>query len=191
MAPALLHHASFGARCRKSRTNPPPERTNGMGISRRSLLKGVAAGSAATVLAPAEALADTTASDQTVGMLYDATRCVGCKACMAACNEANQITPDTASSDGRAAMPVDLNEHALNIIKMYKDPESGQHSYIKRQCMHCTIMTAAQPQHEQQQHTRSSSVCPVICHSAVCSSAKMCLPLADSRCLQCPTDSDS
>lgn len=108
-----------------------------MGISRRSLLKGVAAGSAATVLAPAEALADTTASDQTVGMLYDATRCVGCKACMTACNEANQITPDSASSDGRAAMPVDLNEHALNIIKVYNDPASGQHSYIKRQCMHC------------------------------------------------------
>ena len=108
-----------------------------MGISRRSLLKGVAAGSAATVLAPAAALADTKAPDETFGLLYDSTKCVGCKACMAACNEANNVSFDTASSDGRAAMPVDLNEHALNIIKVYNDPAGGNHAYIKRQCMHC------------------------------------------------------
>lgn len=110
-----------------------------MEISRRSLLKAVAAaaGSAATTLVPEEAQADAVSSDETVGMLYDSTKCVGCKACMSACNEANNISPDTAGSDGRAAMPVDLNEHALNIIKVFNDTASGSHAYIKRQCMHC------------------------------------------------------
>lgn len=111
-----------------------------MEISRRSLLKAVAvatAGSAATTLAPEEAQADALSSDETVGMLYDSTKCVGCKACMGACNEANNIRSDTAGSDGRAAMPVDLNEHALNIIKVFNDTASASHAYIKRQCMHC------------------------------------------------------
>ena len=110
-----------------------------MDLSRRSLLKAVVAGAgtAATALVPAEALADPAAQDETVGMLYDSTKCVGCKACMSACNEANNITPDTSSSDGRAAMPIDLNEHALNIIKVFNDPEGKRHAYVKRQCMHC------------------------------------------------------
>jgi Fe-S-cluster-containing dehydrogenase component len=111
-----------------------------MDVSRRSLLKAVAvagASSTATALASEEARADTAAADETVGMLYDSTKCVGCKACMMACNAANDISLDTASSDGRAAMPVDLNEHALNIIKIYTEPENEGHAYIKRQCMHC------------------------------------------------------
>ena len=111
-----------------------------MAISRRSLFRAVAAataGSAATELLPEEARADVATADETVGMLYDSTKCVGCKACMSACNEANNISFDTASSDGRAAMPVDLNEHALNIIKVLNDPSSGNHAYVKRQCMHC------------------------------------------------------
>jgi formate dehydrogenase beta subunit len=111
-----------------------------MDISRRSLIRAAAVaavGSAATVIVPEDALADTAPPDESVGMLYDSTKCVGCKACMGACNEANNITPDTATSDGRAAMPIDLNEHALNIIKVYNDPASANHAYIKRQCMHC------------------------------------------------------
>jgi Fe-S-cluster-containing dehydrogenase component len=112
-----------------------------MDISRRSALKTMviaAAGTTAAALATAKAeAAEPTASPDAVGMLYDATLCVGCKACMMACNKANDVTPDTALSDGRANMPPDLDEHALNIIKVYNDPVSGQHSYIKRQCMHC------------------------------------------------------
>jgi formate dehydrogenase beta subunit len=70
-------------------------------------------------------------------MLYDATRCIGCKACMVACNEANDVTPDTSASGGLWDMPVDLNEHAKNIIKLYRDPGTGAQSFVKRQCMHC------------------------------------------------------
>ena len=111
-----------------------------MNISRRSALKAMVAVTAGTTAAalPSQAkTAEVTASPDAVGMLYDSTKCVGCKACMAACNEANNITPDTARTEGRAHAPADLNEHALNIIKVYQGgPEEG-HAYVKRQCMHC------------------------------------------------------
>jgi Fe-S-cluster-containing dehydrogenase component len=70
-------------------------------------------------------------------MLYDATRCIGCKACMVACNAANDLPPDTTRSDGLWQMPVDLNERTKNIIKLYRDSATGSYSFIKRQCMHC------------------------------------------------------
>jgi formate dehydrogenase beta subunit len=113
-----------------------------MDISRRSALKAMVAATATTAVAAlgttqAEAAEVTAASPDAVGLLYDATMCVGCKTCMIACDKANNITPDTAATDGRVNMPPDLNEHAINIIKVYKDPATNEHSYVKRQCMHC------------------------------------------------------
>jgi formate dehydrogenase beta subunit len=112
-----------------------------MGISRRTALKAMAAGAASVVAATLGVertqAAAVVARPDAVGMLYDATRCIGCKACMVACNEANDVTPDTDASGGLWDMPVDLNEHAKNIIKLYRDPETGAQSFVKRQCMHC------------------------------------------------------
>ncbi|MBI3784732.1 MAG: hydrogenase 2 operon protein HybA [Deltaproteobacteria bacterium] len=112
-----------------------------MGISRRTALKamaGATATSVATTLAPQESKAALVVPrPDALGMLYDSTRCIGCKACMVACNEANDLTPDTAASGGLWHMPVDLNEHAKNIIKLYRDTAKGEQSFVKRQCMHC------------------------------------------------------
>ena len=112
-----------------------------MKISRRSALKTMVAVTAgATVAAlgePKAAAAEAVASTDAVGMLYDSTKCIGCKACMAACNEANNITPDTSLTEGRSNAPADLSEHALNIIKVYKGGPGEGHAYVKRQCMHC------------------------------------------------------
>lgn len=111
-----------------------------MGISRRGALKVMAAATASTVATlrgrPANAAA-VVARPDAVGLLYDATRCIGCKACMVACNQANDLPPDTALSGGLSQMPVDLNGRTKNIIKLYKDPASGEYSFVKRQCMHC------------------------------------------------------
>jgi len=112
-----------------------------MGISRRSALKAMAAATATTVATtlkprPTQAAA-VVARPDAVGMLYDTTRCIGCKACMVACNKANNLPPDTSLSGGLWQMPVDLNERTKNIIKLYQEPAKANRSFVKRQCMHC------------------------------------------------------
>jgi Fe-S-cluster-containing dehydrogenase component len=76
-------------------------------------------------------------TEQKVGLLYDTTICTGCKACVSACTQVNGLTPDTSLSGGIWQMPLDLNAHTKNIIKLYKDPEKNQFSFVKYQCMHC------------------------------------------------------
>jgi len=71
-----------------------------------------------------------------VGLLYDATICIGCKACVAACAEANDSPPDT-RLDSLHQAPNDLNDLTRNIIKLYKPKDGSPSSFVKRQCMHC------------------------------------------------------
>lgn len=71
-----------------------------------------------------------------LGLLYDATKCVGCKSCMVACNQANELTPDT-RTDGIHQAPPALNSFTKNIIKLYRTADGSDHSYFKQQCMHC------------------------------------------------------
>lgn len=71
-----------------------------------------------------------------IGMLYDATLCIGCKACVVACAEANDLTRDV-SLDGLHQAPEDLNAFTKNIIKLYKPTDQSPDSFVKLQCMHC------------------------------------------------------
>src|SRR5512145_3210627 len=112
-----------------------------MTVTRRALLKGVvAAGTVATLglpVASAAARERKTPPSNAVGMLYDATRCIGCKACMVKCKEANGLPPDTDTPLGTMYdAPDDLNGSTKNIIKLYRG-EDGRTSYMKAQCMHC------------------------------------------------------
>ncbi|HUK83741.1 MAG TPA: hydrogenase 2 operon protein HybA [Verrucomicrobiae bacterium] len=107
-------------------------------MNRRSALKMLVSGAAATAVAAtgsdARAATDKPPGD-VVGMLYDATLCVGCKACVAACAKANGLDPDTSWSSGLYQAPVSLNARTKNIIKLYR--EGSEQSYVKSQCMHC------------------------------------------------------
>jgi Fe-S-cluster-containing dehydrogenase component len=71
-----------------------------------------------------------------VGLLYDASLCIGCKACEAACNAANNTPADT-SGDQLHQAPPDLNVFTRNIIKLYKPEDGSASSFVKRQCMQC------------------------------------------------------
>lgn len=73
-------------------------------------------------------------ADEHVSILYDATKCIGCKSCENACKAANGFPPELTDA-GRYEAPRDLSEKTVNIIKLYKG-EEGE-SFIKRQCMHC------------------------------------------------------
>ena len=107
-----------------------------MNLDRRRALK-VLAGSGAAVAGaalPARAAVPKEASPDAMGMLYDTTLCIGCKACVAACAEANGLRPDT-TLDGIHQAPLDLNSRTKNVIKLYK--EGSKVSFFKAQCMHC------------------------------------------------------
>jgi formate dehydrogenase beta subunit len=106
-------------------------------ISRRAALRGLAAAGAAIagVGRSAAATLPVPAADA-VGLLYDATLCIGCKACMVACNEANGLPPDTGATP--AALyhePLDLSARAKTVIKLYANGD--RHSFVKAQCLHC------------------------------------------------------
>jgi formate dehydrogenase beta subunit len=108
-----------------------------METDRRSLLKGIAATTALTVLpAAAEARQRRTAPADAVGLLYDTTRCIGCKACVVACKEANGMPADTDGyGGGLYDAPESLNEYTKNVIQLYE--EGNERSFVKKQCMHC------------------------------------------------------
>jgi Fe-S-cluster-containing dehydrogenase component len=108
-----------------------------VGIDRRSVLKIVAGAGAATVASalPARASAPAQAPEDALGLLYDATLCIGCKTCVVACQEANGLLPDD-RLDPRYNMPTDLNDRAKTVIKLFVAGD-GRMSYYKAQCMQC------------------------------------------------------
>src|SRR5690606_31548924 len=89
----------------------------------------------ATAVAPAPAFARARREPgpDDVGLLYDATLCIGCKACVVACREANDGKPE--SSTGLWDDPLDLSGDTRNVIRVYN--EGDQASFYKAQCMHC------------------------------------------------------
>jgi len=105
-----------------------------MNTNRRNFLKGLASVAAAATPGLAGAAGDHELPDDAVGMLYDTTRCIGCKACVVACKEANGMPADTRQDD-LYDMPMSLNDRTRNIIKLYKGDD--QESFMKQQCLHC------------------------------------------------------
>ncbi|MCM2257138.1 MAG: hydrogenase 2 operon protein HybA [Vicinamibacteria bacterium] len=105
--------------------------------SRRTALKVLAGGGVAAAAAAAPvALArePKVAPPGAMGMLYDTTRCIGCKACVFACQQANDLEPER-DAEGLHLAPVDLGARTKNVIKLYKD--GARMSYMKAQCLHC------------------------------------------------------
>jgi Fe-S-cluster-containing dehydrogenase component len=105
-------------------------------LDRRSLLKGFAVAGATAAVGPrAVAAAEKTPREDMVGLLFDATRCIGCQACMVACRDANEVA--YAKTAQRHDTGVDLSSNAKNMIKYYDGAEDGDSAFVKRQCMHC------------------------------------------------------
>lgn len=108
-------------------------------MDRRTLLKGLAtAGAVAAIPAGSRATASTAKAPpkDLVGLLYDTTRCIGCKACVAACKRANDMPgEDSGIPGGLHDAPIDLSAETKTVIKLYKDGDTT--SFYKAQCMHC------------------------------------------------------
>lgn len=125
-------------------------------LDRRGFLTslcGAGAASAAAVAAPDDAHAVWRAPKpmppKAVGMLYDSTLCIGCKACVDACKTANgmpdEIPPEHAGwNEGTWDSAVSLSGSTLNVIQAYrngtmeaKDREVDGFAFMKRHCLHC------------------------------------------------------
>ena len=111
-----------------------------MGITRRTALKTMLAGGAGVASAslatrPASAAVLPVPREDAVGLLYDATLCIGCKTCVVACQDANGLPRDTSGIDAKYDAPVALSARAKTVIKLYQG-EEGQ-SFMKAQCMNC------------------------------------------------------
>lgn len=111
-----------------------------MKSGRRDFLKSAMAVTAAAVsVSPAKAIAAAqkhgeTPGQKCVGMLFDATRCIGCMACMSACKKANGLPPEHSRKGKLYDDPMDLSATTQNIIKS----TGGENPvFVKRQCMHC------------------------------------------------------
>jgi formate dehydrogenase iron-sulfur subunit len=72
-------------------------------------------------------------------MLVDTTRCVGCRACEAACSEKNGL-PEPVGSGEPSVFETQrtTDSHTYTVVNRYANPAGeGQPTYVKTQCMHC------------------------------------------------------
>jgi Fe-S-cluster-containing dehydrogenase component len=107
-----------------------------MKIGRRGFFKiaAVTVGAAGASTATATAAAHGAAEDGP-GVLVDTTLCVGCRACEAACAEANHLAPPPEDA-GVFDEKRDTHEQAFTVVNR-TEKAPGVERFAKKQCMHC------------------------------------------------------
>jgi formate dehydrogenase beta subunit len=74
-----------------------------------------------------------------VTKLVDTSTCIGCKACEVACQEWNDLPPETTVQVGSYQTLPDMTANFWNLIRFKEDEEDGVLRWLMRkdQCMHC------------------------------------------------------
>ncbi len=117
-----------------------------MNLNRRNLFQIAGAAGAATIAGRALSSATTrSAAKDAVGVLVDTTRCVGCRACEAACSEANGLAgPEKPGDDTVFASRRRTSPTSFTVVnKSAEKSPSGEDRYAKTQCMHCVTPACA------------------------------------------------
>jgi len=75
----------------------------------------------------------------TVSKYIDTTTCIGCKACEVACQEWNDLPPETTVQVGTYQTLPDMTPHFWNLIRFHEMEQDGALRWLMRkdQCMHC------------------------------------------------------
>ncbi len=126
-----------------------------MAINRRDFLK-FSAGTGLMMATDAKVSSASEApqlSPDAVGILYDATLCIGCMSCMVNCKKANsepggalyhketagKIPYEYEGEDKKYDAPTTLSDKTLCLIKAYRGEKEGEKefSFIKQHCLHC------------------------------------------------------
>jgi formate dehydrogenase iron-sulfur subunit len=106
-----------------------------MGLNRRQFLQVSGAGLGTIALGRLSMAEISRAEKSGQAMLYDASKCVGCRACQAGCKAWNQLPVESTDSAGIYESPRELSAETWTIIKLAR--EGDDWSFFKHQCMHC------------------------------------------------------
>ncbi len=117
---------------------------------------------------------DSAGFDDTIAVIYDATRCIGCRSCVRACQSANNLpAAQHQYKDVDFNMPEKLSENNWTVIQVCgKKNGAGptdDWSFIKKNCMHCNEPACA-------------SACPV---AALRKTKDGTVIYEESRCIGC------
>ncbi|HSB19515.1 MAG TPA: formate dehydrogenase subunit beta [Anaeromyxobacteraceae bacterium] len=72
--------------------------------------------------------------------LIDVSRCIGCKACQAACMEWNDLRDHVGVNEGFYTNPADLSDQSWTLMRFYEENIEGslQWLILKDGCLHCS-----------------------------------------------------
>ena len=75
-----------------------------------------------------------------VAKLIDISRCIGCKACQAACMEWNNLRDAVGTFDGVYTNPLQLTDQSWTVMKFAETEIGGQFQWLilKDGCLHCS-----------------------------------------------------
>lgn len=122
------------------------------GISRRKFLKStvVAGGSAAAAMSSTKkafAMKEFEGYPESMGVLVDLTRCIGCRTCEAACNKEHGLPEPALPFDDFSVFDQVFHEgkqkrrtteKAYTVVNRYDTKDQGAPVYRKLQCFHCS-----------------------------------------------------
>jgi formate dehydrogenase iron-sulfur subunit len=111
-----------------------------MQVSRREFLKltgtGLCASLGTALPATTVGAAGRDLTGDGLGILYDPTKCIGCRACQAGCKEWNGLPAETTDAAGIYESPGSLSAVTWTLIKLQQAREPDWH-FFNYQCMHC------------------------------------------------------
>ncbi len=149
-----------------------------MTLTRRQFLKFTGTGALALSAMPlfdrpalAKYLSESAGTEQ-VGVLVDTTRCVGCRACQAACKKKNNLPVDPENLPAGKTFPAKLSASTFSLVEFYQvggTNDKPKVQPVKKQCMHCLTPACA-------------SVCPV---GAIQKTAKGPVTYDADKCMGC------
>jgi formate dehydrogenase iron-sulfur subunit len=105
-------------------------------VDRRDFLKLagvglVGANSARLLLQPSGQALASAPNEDDVAILYDVSKCIGCRICEEACKEYNNLPVETVP-------PSDLSAIKWNLIRQRQGGDAADWPFFNYQCMHCT-----------------------------------------------------
>jgi formate dehydrogenase iron-sulfur subunit len=113
-----------------------------MQLNRRDFLRLSGATLVGGLLIPGDTGVVLASSDQ-LGILYDSSKCIGCRACQVACKRWNNLPPETENAaslpEAEARLydaPLGLSADTWTLIKLHEAGGGEQH-FMNYQCMHC------------------------------------------------------